>query len=363
MLSLPLVGTSATMQFRRDGSISNQHDKRWRENGAHTLGDVLEWCAVEKVYVSRDTLAARTVTKEIRKGNLWISDAATKRLRRLERVPTTDPPVLPAAKLRAIEAALPDYSVKAGRVFLLGERTVLPRLHRWGIQSDERSPAGTPMLPWKSVFAPCIEPKQQSLLWLMQHGAVVTARQMARWCSETSPQCPVCVTLTETLPHYFFECPRIRDYWQLVGEFLDRIQWPPVTSGRRPVVTLHDVLGGLTRWKGRLPGIQVFHAEAVWQVYRAHAEAIQDNQVLMPLALFARWQHAMQGRIRNDMYNARRRNKLDQFTKRWTRTRCQWFVYEPGSPGQAVSKLVFDTRLSVQSSASSQREPVQPRIS
>ena len=362
VLSLPLVGTNATRSWCPDGTRTCGYYKKWRENGAHTLGDVMEWCATRRAYVSRDTVAARTVTKDLLRGRLWITDPATERLRVLTRTPTTGQPLLPVTKLRVIGATLPEYSVKAGRIFFMGERTVTPRLHRWTSRSAEWQPSETSMLPWKEVFSPRIEPKHQSLLWLMQHGAVVTACQMAQWRPDTSPHCPVCERSAETLRHYFFECPRIRDYWQLVGEFLDRIQWPAVTSDPRPV-TLADVLDGLVRWKGRLPGSQVFHAEAVWQVYRAHAESTQDNSVLMPLALFARWQHAMQSRILNDMHSARRRNKLDQFTKVWTRTRCQWFVFEPGPPDQTASKVVFDSRLSVQSSATSQREPVQPRIS
>jgi hypothetical protein len=45
----------------------------------------------------------------------------------------------------------------------------------------------------------------------------------------------------------------------------------------------------------------------------------------------------MQCRIRNDLYNARKVNRLERFSRSWSRIRCQWFVYDSGGEGRAPS--------------------------
>jgi hypothetical protein len=196
------------------------------------------------------------------------------------------------------------------------------------------------MVPWKAVFSKRLEPKHQSLLWLMQQGAVTTALQMVHLRPDTTRLCPVCNEHAESLTHYFFECPRVREYWRLVGRFLDRIQRQPPRTPTR--LTLKDVVAGWAKKKRDLPNANVFHALAVWQVYRAHTEATQDGTIVSAISMLARWQGEVIRRIHSDLINARRKNLVELFIESWTSIRCQWFTFDGGGGVDGRGRLVFN---------------------
>jgi len=131
-----------------------------------------------------------------------------------------------------------------------------------------------------------------------------------------------------------------RPPWALVAAFLDRIQASP--PARPSPVALKDVMAGLPLWSKTVPSMAVFHAAAVWQIYRAHTEALLDNKVVPALTMLGRWQGSMKLRIKFDLIAARKADKLDQFESHWTKTKCKWFAFEPGGGGVGCERLVFD---------------------
>jgi hypothetical protein len=308
---------------------------RLRAQGAFRIGDVLEWNAECQGYITKDSDAARFFSALSKRGAFWMTREASNRLLRLECTRTQRPPLLPLSKLKLGSEPVANYTPSKGRCRLLGSLDIEPAVAKWTRQSSRSNRQGLTMLTWKRVFKSSIEPKQQSLLWLMQHGEVMTAHRLAQWYDAISPNCTICRRAIESLPHMFFECERVRDFWQRVGRFLDRIQSHATTNS--DPVTLSDVLNGLKRWQNRVPNLAIFHAEAVWQVYRAHTESTQRGVVSSAVAIFARWHSAMQCRIRNDFYNARKVNRLERFSRSWSRIRCQWFVYDSGGEGRAPS--------------------------
>ena len=174
----------------------------------------------------------------------------------------------------------------------------------------------------------------------MQHGAVTTARQTVHWRPDGDVLCPVCRLEAETLHHYFHGCVRVREFWALVAAFLDRIQASP--PAQPSPVALKDVMAGLPLWSKTVPSMAVFHAAAVWQIYRAHTEALLDNKVVPALTMLGRWQGSMKLRIKFDLISARKADKLDQFESHWTKTKCKRFAFEPGGGGVGCERLVFD---------------------
>lgn len=200
-------------------------------------------------------------------------------------------------------------------------------------------------MPWKAVFSSRLEPRHQSLLWLVQHGAVMTGRQLVHIRPEATHRCPYCGADYETLRHYFYECPRVYEFWQLVGGFLDRIQVPTASAAVSTPVELKDVLAGLPAWKNSIPSLIVWYALAMWQIYRAHAECAIDGVRTEARGLFIRWQEEVMRRICIDLRIAKRTNQVDRFRKHWLAKPCQWFVFDDGGGVLGRSKVVFNAAL------------------
>ena len=177
----------------------------------------------------------------------------------------------------------------------------------------------------------------------MQQGAVTTALQMVHVRPGTTRLCPVCNERDETLTHYFFTCSRVREYWRLIGSFLDRIQEQPPRTPTQ--LTTKDVVAGWAKKKRYLPNVNVLHALAVWQVYRAHTEATQDGTIISAIPMLVRWQGEVMRRIRSDLVSARRKNTVDKFVESWASIRCQWFTFDGGGGVDGRGKLVFNHHL------------------
>jgi hypothetical protein len=114
----------------------------------------------------------------------------------------------------------------------------------------------------------------------------MTAHQLVLWCDTISPNCIVCNCAIESLLYILFECECVRDSWQHVGRFLDCIQRRATTNS--VPVTLTGVLNDLKQWQNQMPNLAIFHAEAVWQIYRAHTESTQRDVVSSTVAIIAR---------------------------------------------------------------------------
>lgn len=333
VLTLPLKAVTTTINpVYRQYQLRTLPDRAlsWRGAGANTLGDVIEWSPTRFTYVSRSTEAAQTVTADWRHYHWTVEPQVLQLLRPLKRPPSTGPPAMPFSKIRLMDGGVDTYRPKKARRYMQGKKPLAPRADRW---ADRTDPVGTSMdmLAWSTVFSSRLEPRHQSLLWLMQHGAVYTGRTIVHFHPDATSECPMCGTPYESLRHYFYECSRVREFWQLIGEFLDRIQnQPPAQS---TPVELKDVLAGLPAWKGKVPSLIIFYALAVWQIYRAHTEAAMDQIRLPAIAMFTRWKNEVMRRIRIDHINAMRNNRMDRFMANWFSIRCQWFVFEPGEEG------------------------------
>jgi exonuclease III len=342
VLTVPLRPmTTTTTPVYREYRLSNlvYRTSVWRAAGAYTVGDVIEWSEQKGTYVTRDTDAARAVTADWAHYGWTLSPELLQLLKPLRYPPSTGPPAVPFSKLMMMGEGIEKCRPRRVRKHLRGKKMVKPRADRWADHSVNECSL-LPMLSWSAVFSPRLEPKHQSLLWLMQHGAVVTARVMVHIRPETTANCPVCDEAVETLRHYFFECRRAREFWRLVGDFLDRIQASPATTPTP--MTLKDILSGLPAWKDKVPSLIVFYAQAVWQIYRSHAESALDNVHNTATGMFAQWQYEMMQRVLVDLNNAKRNNRIDQFRANWLSIRCQWFVFDSGGEVPERGKVVFN---------------------
>ncbi|KAI9590869.1 hypothetical protein BDF19DRAFT_145131 [Syncephalis fuscata] len=207
---------------------------------------------------------------------------------------------------------------------------------------EERNTLTIKMISWSNVFSPRLEPKHQSLLWLMQHGAVNTATQLTHFIPNTTKMCPICLTHTETLLHYFYECKRTNEFWGMIGRFLDRISSSPHQS---TPLELADVLNGMRAWNRSIPGINVMHAAAVWQIYRSHTETIFDKEKVTAITMLVRWQSEVINRIRSHLKMAIRTNDYNTFEKTWATGNCQWFSYERGGGVNGCNRVIFNNTL------------------
>ena len=94
VLALPMVGGIATTTI----GLPRTRELSWQRCGAHTLGDVLHWDAVQGKYVTRDSPSARCVTFDHGKHRWGLRTEVVKRLLPLERAPLSGPPFIPFAR-------------------------------------------------------------------------------------------------------------------------------------------------------------------------------------------------------------------------------------------------------------------------
>ncbi|KAJ2781312.1 hypothetical protein H4R18_002940, partial [Coemansia javaensis] len=67
-------------------------------------------------------------------------------------------------------------------------------------------------------------------------------------------------------------------------------------------ITKDEVVDGFGRWRRFLPNHAALYGLAVWEIYRAHAEATadRDRRVLSPGAMFLRWKMTVEERLIHD---------------------------------------------------------------
>ncbi|KAJ2488014.1 hypothetical protein IWW37_005028, partial [Coemansia sp. RSA 2050] len=135
----------------------------------------------------------------------------------------------------------------------------------------------------------------------MAHAAVPTAAQLSHYIPDLEPACKFCSTAIQTsdanddpgtlesenIAHYFWACPRIRDFWQRVSRFLQDIRTE--TAGPVFQVDLRMVATGFGAWSRRLPNADALHGLAVWEIYRARAELSLEGTAHSGEAMFIRW--------------------------------------------------------------------------
>ncbi|KAJ2794436.1 hypothetical protein H4R21_005500, partial [Coemansia helicoidea] len=67
-------------------------------------------------------------------------------------------------------------------------------------------------------------------------------------------------------------------------------------------ITPRQVGRGFGKWSRVLPNPRVWQGLALWQIRRAHTEAVFDKTFMTGDAMFARWKHALMQRIVRDFY-------------------------------------------------------------
>ena len=107
-------------------------------------------------------------------------------------------------------------------------------------------------------------------------------------------------------------------------------------------IDIPDIVLGFTRFNKALPNPDALHGLAIWEIYRAHAEASLDGKIVTGQTLFSRWKAAVMQRIIHDFHVARRARNIQGFTDRWHRIKCQWFTFDPGIDG-AQATIAFGT--------------------
>ena len=332
----PIETLTLPLQNSRDIDVTHVTQgylKEWRKQNIHTLGQVLKWDPEQRNFVTGESTEERQVAREIIRGKLRISSRIKERLIwKLTRMPTSYP-TLPYRRLTIANSRLDLFTPKKAREFLHSHGEAKYGYARWGIEEKETLKPPS----WSSIWKMGIEAKQRSLLWLIYHGAVTTRQKLSHFVPDLTNLCPVCEESKETLRHYFFECQRIKQMWIRITQFLNDItcERPNETA-----ITIEEVFSGMASWQNKIPNIQALHALALWQVYRAHAEASLDGKKEPPATLFARWKGEVIQRITHDFNMAKQKEDMNRFTKVWTRVRCQWFIFDSGGDG----KLVFHSR-------------------
>ena len=211
-----------------------------------------------------------------------------------------------------------------------------------GIVRWRRGQDDIPIHParWTDLFKTKLEPKHLSLMWRLRHGSVATARQLCHMVPELDDKCPICRDHTEDLVHYFHECARVKRFWTLVSQFLTN-RCTDVQTNTKIDITLKQVIYGFGEWVKIIPNANALYGLAVWEIYRAHAEASLDNKIVSADSLFCRWKLTVMERIVHD-YFAMYQLQSGTFQSHWCCVECQWFLYDPGGP-ESSSTLSFST--------------------
>ncbi|KAJ2711980.1 hypothetical protein H4R19_002989, partial [Coemansia spiralis] len=123
------------------------------------------------------------------------------------------------------------------------------------------------------------------------HGCVPTAKTLYHGIPDGTPNSPLCFNLAadnsglltepndrEDLAHYFYDCVRVWRFWPLVSRFM-RAAIPRAAFSDPISITPSDVVHGVSKWSCVLPNHSMWHGLAVWEIYRAHAEATFDHKI------------------------------------------------------------------------------------
>ncbi|KAJ2485164.1 hypothetical protein IWW37_006019 [Coemansia sp. RSA 2050] len=252
------------------------------------------------------------------------------------------------------------YSPRQGRLAAVSSEVAPVRLDKWergqrhnqGVR-DEAQTKRISKARWSRLPKIPLETKHISLLWLMAHAAVPTAAQLSHYIPDLEPACKFCSTVIQTsdanddpgslesenIAHYFWACPRIRDFWQRVSRFLQDIRTE--TAGPVFQVDLRMVATGFGAWSKRLPNVDALHGLAVWEIYRARAELSLEGTAHSGEAMFIRWKLSLMQRINQDfIYAFTQLKAAHSFHNRWLMVSNRWYHFDPGE-NELSGKLSF----------------------
>ncbi|KAJ2012429.1 hypothetical protein IWW57_006320, partial [Coemansia sp. S610] len=216
--------------------------KKLRENKLFTLGDVFERYEPTGAAISRDDPLLRPYVSAFTKFKINLHPHVTRKL--------LDYPAEPNrrtvwAHARVGTSPLEAYSPRQGRLAAASSEVAPVRLDKW--ERGQRHNQGAREIAqiekiskarWARLPKIPLETKHLSLLWLMAHAAVPTAAQLSHYIPDLEPVCKYCSAVIQTsdasndpeilesenIAHYFWACPRVRDFWQRVSRFLQDIR-------------------------------------------------------------------------------------------------------------------------------------------
>ncbi|KAJ2775869.1 hypothetical protein IWQ57_000026 [Coemansia nantahalensis] len=188
-------------------------------------------------------------------------------------------------RLQLADVPLARYTPKVGRTMLSDPSPTAANYRRW--RADWVADAESTL--WTAIHHMPLEAKHISLVWQLQHGCIPTAKQLQHMSPEKTDKCPSCRNLApdrttplpapehrEDLAHYFHCCARVHRFWLLVGRFLAHTL---LRTHRHTslAITPREVAHGFGAWSALLPNHAALHGLALWEIYRAHTEALFDT--------------------------------------------------------------------------------------
>ncbi|PVU94604.1 hypothetical protein BB560_005923 [Smittium megazygosporum] len=177
---------------------------------------------------------------------------------------------------------------------------------------------------WEQIHKLNIEPKKKSLLWRVLHNAIYTNKFFNIINIKNSPYCNLCKNKIETSSHIFYNCKRANDFWNLAKDFFNTIKKDniEITIGKR------DIIQGLESLKNTIPNHLVVLTLALWEIFRARAEANLTKSSPSGTQIFQRWKAILKRQIIRDW------KKIPYKTNPWAKIETKWFAIEPGAKEQ-----------------------------
>ncbi|PVV04530.1 hypothetical protein BB560_000968, partial [Smittium megazygosporum] len=172
---------------------------------------------------------------------------------------------------------------------------------------------------WEQIHKLNIEPKKKSLLWCVLHNAIYTNKFFNIINIKNSPYCNLCKNKIETSSHIFYNCKRANDFWNLAKDFFNTIKKDniEITIGKR------DIIQGLESLKNTIPNHLVVLTLALWEIFRARAEANLTKSSPSGTQIFQRWKAILKRQIIRDW------KKIPYKTNPWAKIETKWFAIEP----------------------------------
>ncbi|KAJ1885729.1 hypothetical protein LPJ81_006841, partial [Coemansia sp. IMI 209127] len=229
-----------------------------RSNGLHTLSDVFIRNPLTGAAITPAGPRVKPFVTAVSKFNIILQPTITRQLLNFPEVPDKRA-VWAEARIGGV--SLEEYRPRHGRLVSQSRETKDVKWQRWECERNESSDPATreqvKSSRWARINKVPLEPKYTSLMWLMAHGAVPTARQLTHCVPDLSPFCILCDGEVESISHYFWKCPRAQRYWLLISDFLQSIRRDqPVPAVQ---VSLTNVIDGFGEWRNSIPNADAIH--------------------------------------------------------------------------------------------------------
>ncbi|KAJ2395126.1 hypothetical protein GGI05_001730, partial [Coemansia sp. RSA 2603] len=219
--------------------------------------------------------------------------------------------------------ALKYYQPHLGRDAASKSNPSPPAWSRWNLPHTSQAPSDH----WTRISSTPLMQKQVSLVWLLNHGAIMTRTRLSHMSTDISPYCTICTATPEDLSHAFWTCRRVQLLWSKIANFLTYL----TTSNTRITLNLADIITGIPRRHNDIPNIRAIHGLATWEIYRARVELSLDNIHNSGDAMFLRWRATLHSRIVQDLRYAYKVTRDPAvFHRRWLCVPNRWFHFDPG---------------------------------